>query len=107
MEYAIKPRLYINDQKFWIFSDEIHQLDNSEIQDLIDSCSLLFDGAQIEMNWSWNISSLIMKKEKSVLSYNNSIVCEIPTLEIYKMLKDYLEVIIEFGNNRVTGYNTR
>ena len=96
MEYYIKPRLYLVDQKYWMFSDEIHQMDISMIQDGIDSCEGVMSGKFQEMSWGLEVSELIINKETSRLEYHGCFVTEIPTIEICSMLKEYLNSLKSF-----------
>jgi len=99
IKYYIKPRLYLVDQNLWIFSDEIHQLSLSELQDIIDSCEdVMINKDDKELYWGWHVSSLDMKKETTTLSYNNQFEMEIPTIEIYNILKAYRNKLNEYEN---------
>jgi hypothetical protein len=103
IEYYIKPRLYLSDQKLWCFSDEINQLDIAEIQNIIDSCSVVMDNKSNELYWGWHISSLGMKKETTTLSYNNDFVAEMSTIEIYNMLRLYRDKLQDYENKQSLG----
>lgn len=100
MEYTIKPRLYITDQKFWVLSDEINRMDRDHLQDGIDSCELVMTGKHIELWWGLDIAGLKLKKDISILEHNLSFVAEIPTIEIHDMLKNYMNELIEFDKKQ-------
>jgi hypothetical protein len=96
IKYCIKPRLYLENQELWCFSDEIHQLNLSELQDIIDSCEDVMKNEGKELYWGWHVSSLDMRKETTKLSYNNELQSEIPTIEIYNMLKAYKDKLKDY-----------
>lgn len=98
MKYTIKPYIQCLDEQYSLFLTEIHQLKNSELQDIIDSCNAAINGENIELYWGWDISSLDIKKEVTLLSYNNTFQAEIPTTEIYTMLTIYLDKLKEYEN---------
>lgn len=101
IEYYIKPRLYLINQRFWCFSDEIHQMDLSQIEDGIDSCKFVLEGNHQEINWGLEISQLIIQKEKSTLKYNGLFEAEIPTIQIYNMLREYRDKLVIYENERL------
>jgi len=99
MEFYIKPRLYLVNQKFWPLCDELNEQSLSELQDIIDSCEdVMSNGDVQELYWGWHVSSLKMKKETTTLSYNSQTEIEIPTIEIYNMLKAYRNKLNEYEN---------
>ncbi len=79
---------------------EIHELTVDEINDIIDSCYNVTDGIDHELYWGWHVSSLDMGKETTRLSYNNSFVAEIPTIEIHNMLVTYRDRLVEYENEQ-------
>lgn len=100
IKYSIKPFIYNTNETLAMFLSEIHQLNLSEIQDIIDSCDAAMNDENEELYWGWNVSSLDMKKEISILKYNNEFVAEIPTLDIYNMLKDYRDALIKYNESQ-------
>jgi hypothetical protein len=88
--------MYSPEERYRLLLIELNQLDISEINDIIDSCNLVMNSTHDELYWGWHISSLDMRKEITHLSYNNSFVAEIPTVEILNMLKEYRDRLLEF-----------
>jgi hypothetical protein len=98
MKYTIKPYIQVNDGNLGMFVTEIHQLTLLELQDIIDSCEDVMSNEGKELYWGWHVSSLDMTKETTTLSYNNEPQLEIPTIEIYNMLKVYRDKLHEYEN---------
>lgn len=102
MKYSIKPYIHSPEEKYRLLLIELNQLNISEINDIIDSCNLAMNGTHDELYWGWHISSLDMRKEVTRLSYNNSFVAEMPTVDIYNMLKEYRDRLLEYENEQKT-----
>lgn len=100
MEFYIKPTLYLVDQKFWTLSGELNDLSLAELQDIIDSCFYVINNEGQELYWGWHISSLEMRKEITILSYNKQIIAKIPTTELYNMLKAYRDKLDDYENEQ-------
>ncbi len=98
MKYSIRPYIQVNDGNLGLFLTEIHQLNLSELQDIIDSCEDVMRNDSKELYWGWHISSLDMRKEITTLSYNNELQSDIPTIEIYNMLKAYRDKLKDYEN---------
>jgi hypothetical protein len=100
MKFYIKPRLYLLEQDLWLFSDEIHQMPFSMIEDGIESFRRVISGEYPEMTWGLEVSELLIHKETSTLEYHGKFVAEIPTIDIYNMLKEYRDKLKEYeGTN--------
>ena len=100
MKWTIKPYIFTPEETYRMLLVEIHQLTVDEINDIIDSCSMVMKGIENELYWGWHVSSLDMWKETTRLSYNDSFVTEIPTAEIYNMLVIYRDRLIEYENEQ-------
>jgi hypothetical protein len=98
MKFYIKPRLYLIEQDLWLFSDEIHQMPFSMIEDGIESCRRVISEEYLEMSWGMEVSELLIHKETSTLEYHGKFVADIPTIEIYNMLKAYRDKLKDYEN---------
>lgn len=98
MKYIIKPRLYLEEERYWIMSDEIFKMTLSEIQNGIDTCLSAIDGNQTGFSWGLEVFELMIEKETSILEYHGEFVAEIPTQDILKMLQDYKRALEYFEN---------
>ena len=68
----------------------------SIIEDGILSCERVMSGKYLEMSWGLEVSELLIHKETSTLEYHGKVVAEIPTIEIYEMLKKYKKALESF-----------
>jgi hypothetical protein len=96
MNYTIKPYIQNNDANLVMFLTEIHQQSLSELQDIVESCENVMNNKGKELYWGWHVSSLDMKHETTTLSYNSQTEIEIPTIDIYNMLKAYRDKLIDY-----------
>lgn len=94
IKYYIKPRLYLVDQELWSLSDEIHQMNISQVQDGIDSCQLAIEEKYPEINWGLEISELVIKKDTSKLYYNGLFIRDISTTQLQSMLVEYRDALL-------------
>lgn len=94
--YKIKPTITFENKELWIFNSELLQMDLQTIQDGIDSCEMTFNGQVTNLSWGWEVSELLIHKETSKLEYHGKFVAEIPTVEIYEMLKKYKKALEDF-----------
>lgn len=95
--FKIKPSIIsIDNLKFGTFISEIYQMPFSLIEDGIISCEKVMQGEYSEMSWGLEVSELLIHNEMSTLEYHGNFVAEIPTKEIYELLKSYREKLIEF-----------
>ena len=102
MKYSIKPYMYSPEEIYSLLLMELNQLDMDDINDIIDSCNEVMNGKQDELYWGWDISELDMGKENTRLSYNSKFITEIPTIEVYNMLKEYRARMLEYENEQKT-----
>lgn len=100
LKYKIKPTIIFENKELWIFNSEILNMDLSQIQDGINSCQLIMDEKYPEMSWGLEVSELLIHKETSRLEYHGEFVMEIPTAEIYNMLKSYRDKLVEYENDK-------
>lgn len=96
LNFKIKPIITIENSDLWIFTGEIHQMPFSIIEDGILSCERVMSGKYLEMSWGLEVSELLIHKETSTLEYHGKFVAEIPTIEIYEMLKKYKKALESF-----------
>jgi hypothetical protein len=100
MNFKIKPYIEIDDLDFQTFVSEIYQMSFSMIEDGIISCEKVMNSDYHEMSWGLEVSELLLHKETSILEYHGKFVAEIPTIEIYNMLKEYRDKLKEYeGTN--------
>jgi hypothetical protein len=102
LQYKIKPIISLEDRDLWIFTGEIHQMPFSMIEDGIESCRRVMSGEYPEMSWGLEVSELLIHKEISVLEYHGKFIAEIPTIEIYNMLKAYRDKLKDYYNESLT-----
>ena len=100
MKYYIKPRLFLTEPTLWLFSDEIYQMTLSMIDDGIESCRRVMSDECPELSWGLEVSELLIHKVNSTLEYHGKFVAEIPTVEIYDMLKTYRNKLQEYGSEQ-------
>ncbi|WP_433829494.1 hypothetical protein [Flavobacterium anhuiense] len=98
LKYKIKPTIYLEDKKLWIFNNEILDMPFSMIEDGITSCKRVMSGEYPEMSWGLEVSELLIHKEISTLEYHGKFVAEIPTEEICEMLEKYRDKLKEYEN---------
>lgn len=99
--FKIKPYIdSLDNQKFGTFISEIYQMPLSMIEDGIESCRRVMSGEYPDMSWGLEVSELLIHKETSTLEYHGKLVAEIPTIEIYNMLKLYRDKLQEYENEQ-------
>ena len=102
LKYKIKPTITFENKELWIFNSELLQMDIQLIQDGIDSCQLTIEEKNIGLSWGLEVSELKIGKEISILTYHGKFVAEIPTIEIYNMLKAYRDKLKDYENENNT-----
>jgi hypothetical protein len=100
LKYKIKPTIYFEDQKLWIFNNEILDMPFSMIEDGILSCKQVLNGEQKELSWGLETAELLLYKEISILEYHGKFVTEIPTKEICEILEIYRDKLKEYENEK-------
>lgn len=98
MKYSVRPYIYNTEEKYTTFLSEIHQLSFSELNDIIENLYGVRNGSHETSDWKGTVSSLDMRKEISHLSYRNVFMADIPTIELYNMLKAYRDKWLEYEN---------
>jgi hypothetical protein len=97
--FKIKPYIdSVDNQKFGILISEIYQMPFSMIEDGIESCRRVMSEEYPEMSWGLEVSELLIHKETSTLEYHGKFVADIPTIEIYNMLKAYRDKLKDYEN---------
>jgi hypothetical protein len=97
--FKIKPYIdSVDNQKFGILISEIYQMPFSMIEDGIESCRRVMSGEYQEMSWGLEVSELLIHKVTSTLEYHGKFVADIPTIEIYNMLKAYRDKLKDYEN---------
>lgn len=96
MKFKIRPYIEIDNLDFQTFVSEIHQMPFPMIEDGIESCRRVISGEYPEMSWGLEVSELLIHKEISTLEYHGKFVAEIPTVDIYNMLKEYRDKLKEY-----------
>jgi hypothetical protein len=98
IKYRIRPQIIFENKEFWIFNSEIYDMSFSMIQDGIESCRIVMSGEYSEMSWGLEVSEFLIHKETTILEYHGKFVAEIPTIEIYNMLKSYRDKLQDYEN---------
>ncbi len=98
LKYIIKPTILFENKELWIFNNEILDMPFSMIEDGIESCRRVMSEEYPEMAWGLEVSELSIHKETSTLEYHGKFVAEIPTVEIYNMLKAYRDKLRDYEN---------
>ena len=106
LKYKIKPTILFENKELWIFNNEILDMPFSMIEDGIISCKQVMSGEYPEMSWGLEVAELFIHKEISTLEYHGKFVMEIPTIEIFDMLKKYRDKLKEYKSEEDSIGNT-
>ena len=101
MKYSIRPYICSFDKNLPNFLHEIHGLGFDELNDLVDQLYAVTNGMSDELFWGSRISRLHMRRASTSLTYNNVFVTELPTRELYDMLKVYREKVLEYEKDNM------
>ncbi len=96
MKYSIKPFIYNTDKEYATFLHNIHLLHITELNGLIENCYKVINSIYHELHWQSRTSGLLLQKKITRLSTNDIFITEIPTRDLYEMLKAYRDKILEY-----------
>ncbi|MFD1605915.1 hypothetical protein ACFSJW_04865 [Flavobacterium artemisiae] len=100
LRYKIKPTIYFEDQKLWIFNNEILDMPFSIIENGILSCKQVINGEHEKLSWGLETAELLVHKETSILEYHGKFVTEIPPKEFCEILEIYRDKLKEYENEK-------
>ena len=95
--------MIFDDQKLWIFGDELMDMSLSMIQDGVDTCELVIAGKYEQMEWGLEVAEFIVRKDVSRLEYTGDFAAEILTSDLLAMLEEIRDARVwfedKFGRN--------
>lgn len=92
MKYQLTPFFKIEDEKYWILSDEISSLYNEEIEEIIEDFQNLFSDKYHESSFSGAVVSTVkMKKDLATVWYHDKETGSIPSENLFLMLKELIK----------------
>lgn len=96
MKYSIKPFLIAEDNRYQTLITEITGLSIAELNLILEDFENVFSGKYEASSFSGNVAVVEFDKMSSRISHFDELIGEEPTNEIYTMLKEYRDALVNY-----------
>ncbi len=101
MKYKVKPMLIPDNENYRILCDEIMQFKLIELNQILEGFDKVFNGSYSANSFSGNHMAVVdYDTNLAKISHFDDVIGEEPTIDIYNMLKEYRDRIIESENKQ-------